>query len=117
VITLVIPGKPIVKKNSRCWGRGRPYKSAPLREYEYQAMTALRAQWGDRDTIDYPVWCHTWIWVPDRRRRDVSNLLEVIQDSLEGAGVVANDSLLVPRPHPLRINKERPETWVRLERI
>ena len=117
VITLVIPGKPIVKKNSRSWGRGRPYKSAALRDYETQAITALRSQWGDRPPIDYPVWCHTWIWVPDKRRRDISNLLEAIQDALEGAEIVTNDSLLVPRPYPLRISKERPETWVRLERI
>lgn len=55
-------------------------------------------------------------WVPDRRRRDVENLLKAPIDGLVKAGVMADDSLIVDlRIYRAGLDRQNPRITVWLE--
>ena len=94
---LVIPGQPITKKNSqviRCIN-GYPLvnQSKAYRAYEKMALKAMLAYPGE--TIVGPVTVKVLYWLKDRRRPDLTNLLQATADILEKAGVIANDRNIV----------------------
>ena len=94
---LVISGQPITKKNSqviRCIN-GYPLvnQSKAYRAYEKMALKAMLVYPGE--TIVGPVAVKVLYWLKDRRRPDLTNLLQATADILEKAGVIANDRNIV----------------------
>ncbi len=94
---LVISGQPITKKNSqviRCIN-GYPLvnQSKAYRAYEKKALAEMVAYPGE--TIRGPVMVRVLYWLKDRRRPDLTNLLQATADILEKAGVIANDRNIV----------------------
>ena len=94
---LLISGQPITKKNSqviRCIN-GYPLvnQSKAYRAYEKMALKALLAYPGQ--TILGPVAVRVHYWLKDRRRPDLTNLLQATADILEKARVIANDRNIV----------------------
>jgi Holliday junction resolvase RusA-like endonuclease len=94
---LVILGQPITKKNSqviRCIN-GYPLvnQSKAYRAYEKMALKELLAYPGQ--TITGPVTVRVHYWLRDRRRPDLTNLLQATADILEKAKVISNDRNIV----------------------
>lgn len=91
--TIKLP--PISKKNSQqiLTNRktGRPFimPSAKFREYERNAQWFLRP--GPREPITCPVEVRCLFYMQTRRRVDLTNLLEAVDDILVTAGVLADD--------------------------
>jgi Holliday junction resolvase RusA-like endonuclease len=95
-IKITIFGQPVVKKNNQKVGinrrTGRPVKYN-TKAYEAWLQTArLQVPWAGRPPIDEPVNLCCRFYMKDRRRVDLSNLYEGIQDLLVDRGVLKDDS-------------------------
>ena len=91
----VIPLAPVTKKNSQTIAvnrkTGKPFvlPSKKYQEYEYAAGHFLKAR---TDARQYPVNVKCLFYMPTRRRVDLTNLLEAIDDILTRYGVVPDDN-------------------------
>ena len=97
---IVIPLPPVTKKNHQRIVRGR-YGAPmviPSAQYEaYQQAAAWHCKGGE--TIADPVEVKCLFYMPTRRKVDLTNLLEAIDDILVYAGTLADDnsSIIVSR--------------------
>lgn len=85
---MILPWPPSA---NRLWRsvNGRNIKSAVYRAWLTEAAYALRG---------HPAYLGPYTMTltatrPDRRRRDLSNLLKAVEDSLQTAGIIEDDSL------------------------
>lgn len=91
----VIPLAPVTKKNSQTIAinrkTGKPFvlPSKKYKEYEQAAGYFLKA---GTDARQYPVNVKCLFYMPTRRRVDLTNLLEAIDDILTRYGVVPDDN-------------------------
>ena len=91
----VIPLAPVTKKNSQTIAinrkTGKPFvlPSKKYKEYEQAARYYLMS-W--TDARQYPVNVKCLFYMPTRRRVDLTNLLEAIDDILTRYGVVPDDN-------------------------
>lgn len=70
--------------------RNQVYKTSVARGYQEQLAASL---WAHRDEkIEGPVSVALQFFYPDKRRRDLDNLLKVLLDALTGAGIWQDDS-------------------------
>lgn len=97
---LVIPGRPITKKNSqsiiinRRTNRPMVIPSKAYREYEEAALWHLKSYRGE--TITRPVNVCARYWMPNHRGKpDLLGLQQATADILEAAGIVEDDVLIV----------------------
>lgn len=116
-IELIITGKPMIKKNSRpnrvLYPKGSKitklrggtnifmpgnqklravtFKSNDLQNAEEAAIYELKSQFSG-EMIRSAIHAQFTFYVPDRRKRDLSNLYEFPQDCLEEAGIIENDN-------------------------
>jgi Holliday junction resolvase RusA-like endonuclease len=117
-IKLLITGNPAIKKNSRTiaynrrTGRMYPVKSANLEAAENLATWQLQDQWR-RPAITTPVAVKFLFYRGDKRRVDLSNLYEFVQDVLQGAGVIEDDVLIESHDGSRKLyDKENPRTEI-----
>jgi Holliday junction resolvase RusA-like endonuclease len=96
MIKFTIPVVPRTKKNSQRIMRnpktGRPFvmQSKQYIEYENACLLSINARY--RVKIDYPVNLCATFFMPSKRRVDLVNLLEALQDALVKANVLADDN-------------------------
>ena len=100
----VIPLAPVTKKNSQTIAinrkTGKPFvlPSKKYKEYEQAAGYFLKAGTAGKlvkartDARQYPVNVKCLFYMPTRRRVDLTNLLEAIDDILTRYGVVPDDN-------------------------
>jgi crossover junction endodeoxyribonuclease RusA len=102
-LDVTLPWPPSV---NHYWGaRGRRrFLSAKARAWHEEAGVVLRAQ---RRRYKGPVALYVMAYPPDRRRRDLDNLLKGVLDALVGAGVLKDD-YQVAEIHVARRPPERP---------
>lgn len=118
MLHIIIPGAPRSKKNSQeiHWVRGRPRiaQSALYRDYAKSCLKNLQ-QWGNV-CFKNPVHVKCLYYVPDKRRRDLTNLLAATHDILEAAGIVENDSLIVnlDGSRIVGVDKENPRVEIEI---
>jgi Holliday junction resolvase RusA-like endonuclease len=119
MIKFTIPVVPRTKKNSqrilRNQKTGRPFvmQSTQYIEYEKAFLLSISARY--RVKIDYPVNLCATFFMPSKRRVDLVNLLEALQDALVKANVLADDnSKIVKSVDGSRVlyDKEHPRTEV-----
>ncbi len=96
-----IPGDAIAKKNSQriVWVKKRPSirPSTAYDLWEIQALQYLIMQ-RHEPIVNYPVELHLFFWRKTKRKFDYGNLSEGLQDVLQKAGIIEDDSMrhLIP---------------------
>lgn len=88
-ITITIPWPPSVNKLWRVWNR-RIILSTEARDYK-RTIKQLYYTW-DKVNLDGRLKILINAFPPDKRDRDLDNLLKITLDSLQGAGLFKNDS-------------------------
>jgi Holliday junction resolvase RusA-like endonuclease len=81
-----LDGVPVISKKNRLkFGRGRTYKDKVVADFEAElskAAAEVVAQLPDFSAWTCPVEMVVVVQVPDKRRRDLQNMLDTICDSL-----------------------------------
>lgn len=119
MIKFTITLAPVTKKNSqrivinRKTGRPMVMPSAAYKQYEKEA-----AQFIPRGVhIETPVNVKCLFYMPTRRKCDLTNLLEAIDDVMVKAGLLADDDYTVIESHDgsrVYYDKERPRTEIHI---
>lgn len=119
-IRFTIYGNPKTKKNSsqiimnQRTGRPMVIPSKAYKQYEKDCGMQLN---GKGLKINYPVNIKAVYYRKDRRKVDLSNLHEALQDILVKYGVLEDDNYTIVASHDgscVRIDKENPRTEVEI---
>lgn len=120
MIKFTVPLPPISKKNSqqifRPNGMNRPI-IVPSKKYkEYEAAAAKYIpKLRQMHPINQPVNIKCLFYMPTRRRVDLTNLLEAIDDVMVKTGLLADDDFTIIQSHDgsrVLYDKDRPRTEV-----
>jgi crossover junction endodeoxyribonuclease RusA len=86
---------PYPPSTNRIWrqGQGRVHKSQEYKDWLALASWEMRVQLGPRIVITNPFKLTVRVQRPDRRKRDLDNLLKPILDLIAHYGLIENDSL------------------------
>ena len=123
-VKFVIPLPPVSKKNSQQIlmnkSTGRPFimPSAKFKQYEREAAWFLKPR--PPRPIDCALAIKCLFYMPTRRRVDLTNLLEAIDDILVGAGIIADDHSGIVVSHDgsrVLYDKDNPRTEVTITRL
>lgn len=121
MIKFTVPLAPISKKNSQQIlinkATGRPFimPSKKYKEYERDAMMFVPAKGAP---VEEPVNVRCLFYMPTRRKVDLANLLESIDDVMVKAGLLADDHCGIIVSHDgsrVLYDKEKPRTEVEIE--
>ena len=125
MIKFTIPLVPISKKNSQRiewrWARdrnsGRPKRTPYIKPSEAFENYQNSALWfvPKGKEINTPVNVKCLFYMPDRRKVDLTNLLEAVDDIMVTAGLLADDNYTVVESHDgsrVLYDKENPRTEV-----
>ena len=121
MISFTIPLKPVSKKNSqqilinRATGRPFIMPSKQYKQYEKDAMNFIPK---GMEAIDYPVNVRCEFYMPTRRKVDLTNLLEAVDDIMVKAGLLQDDHSGIVAGHDgsrVLYDKEHPRTEVEIE--
>lgn len=120
MINFTIPLAPVTKKNSqrivinRRTGRPMVMPSAAYKDYEREAALFIpRGVY-----ITKPVNIKCLFYMPTRRKCDLTNLLEAIDDVMTKAGLLADDNFTVVESHDgsrVLYDKDNPRTEIYIE--
>ena len=120
MIEITVPLAPITKKNSmrimHSSKTGKPFimPSNQYQDYEAEAVWHCKKA-GVHEPIDYPVEVKCLFYMPTRRRVDLTNLLEAVDDVLVKARVLMDDHCGVIVSHDgsrVLYDKQNPRTEV-----
>ena len=118
-----VPLPPITKKNHqrilKNFKTGKPFvaPSEQYKQYESQALWFIPK---GGECIDYPVNVRCLFYMPTKRRCDLTNLLESIDDIMVRAGLLKDDSYHIIVGHDgsrVLFDKERPRTEVEITKM
>lgn len=121
MIRFTIPLTPVTKKNHQQIviprGKTKPIviPSKQYRDYEEQASLFI-----PKGFIDYPVNVKCIFYMPTRRKCDLVNLLQAIDDIMVKRGLLADDNYTIIHSHDgsrVVYNKENPRTEVEITAI
>lgn len=122
-IEITIPLNPVTKKNSqriiRCGNYSRIMPSKQYVQYEKDAGHFLK-HCGIEDPIAEPVEVAAVFYMKTRRRVDLTNLLEAVDDVLVKYGILEDDNNHIIVSHDgsrVRYDKENPRTEITIRRI
>lgn len=120
MITFTVPLIPISKKNSQQIltnrATGRPFIMPSKKYKEYEKAAARYIPMGV--FINAPVNIKCLFYMPTRRKCDLTNLLEAIDDVMVKAGLLADDDYTIIESHDgsrVLYDKENPRTEVYIE--
>lgn len=125
MIKLTIKQNPVTKKNSqrilfnRKTGRTFIAPSKAYEDYEETALWQLKAQYKG-EAINYPVNVKCVYYMENRRRTDITNLLNSSHDILVKAGILADDNYkIVASVDGSRVlyDKENPRCEIEIEEV
>lgn len=92
MVEFSVPYPPSV---NRIWrqGKGRVHKAKEYTDWIALAAWEIRAQLGPKKVITQPFKLELRVNRPDKRKRDLDNLLKPILDLIAHYGLIENDSL------------------------
>lgn len=120
MVKIIIPLPPVTKKNSQrimhSSKTGKPFimPSQQYRDYEAKAAWYCKKT-GVQSPIEAPVEVTCLFYMPTRRKVDLTNLLEAIDDVLVKAGVLKDDHSGIIVSHDgsrVRYDEDNPRTVV-----
>jgi len=119
---IIIPGNTIAKKNSqRVVRMGKRYAIRASKAYDKWEKSALQhLQHTYPGTVwegGYPLLFHIFFWRANKRKFDLSNMLEGSQDVLQKAGIIEDDSMrhVVPVFDGWGVDRGNPRVEIFLE--
>ena len=119
-IKFTIPLVPISKKNSQQIlinrATGRPFIMPSKKYKEYEAAAAWYIP-KTNNPIDFPVNVKCLFYMPTKRKCDLSNMLEAIDDTMVKCGLLVDDNFTVIQSHDgsrILYDKENPRTEVHI---
>ena len=116
VSVFTIPISPVTKKNSqRIITRGNKPRILPSKKYQLYEEQALWYVPKRGVPIRDPVNVKCLFYMPTKRRCDLTNLLEAIDDILVKAGILEDDNYTVLASHDgsrVFVDRENPRTEV-----
>lgn len=123
MIKFTVPLTPVSKKNSqqivqnRVTGRPFIMPSKKYKEYEKAAMWFIpRLQ----QPINYPVNVKCLFYMPTKRKCDLTNMIEAIDDIMVKAGLLEDDNYSIVAGHDgsrVLYDKENPRTEVYISKV
>lgn len=123
-IKFLIPLPPITKKNSMRIVQNRKTKRPyllPSRQYkEYETAAALHLIPRPPRPIECELNVKCLFYMPTRRKTDLTNLLEAVDDILVHAGIIADDNYTIIASHDgsrVLYDKHRPRTEITITRM
>lgn len=118
---LTIPIEPKTKKNSQqiimCKGRPMIIPSKQYKDYEKQAMMYLLF---NPACVDYAVNVECHFYMGTKRKCDLTNLLEAVDDILVKAGILEDDNYTIIESHDgsrVHYDKENPRTEIFIREV
>jgi Holliday junction resolvase RusA-like endonuclease len=120
---IVLPGRPITKKNSQQIIYNRRTKRRQVIQSEYYRAYEETCLWHlKKYRVKYtgPVWVTARYWMPNKRSwPDLMGLLQATCDILEKAGIIENDRDVVrlDGSEICGIDKENPRTEIRIQEV
>lgn len=123
MLKIVVKMPPITKKNSqRIFYNQRKKKPfvAPSKAYKDYEGEAYMYFLNYRERINYPVNIKCLFYMPTRRKCDLTNLLEAIDDIMVKAEVIEDDNYTIVQSHDgsrVFYDKENPRTEIYIEEI
>lgn len=120
MIKFTIPLPPVSKKNSQQIfinrRTGKPFIT-PSEAYKRYADTVAAFYIPPGGCVDYPVNVKCVFYMPTRRKCDLTNLLEAIDDIMVKAGLLADDNYNIIASHDgsrVMYDKARPRTEIEI---
>jgi len=93
-IELVLSKLPVPKSNRYIRRKsGKVFKHPRVTNWEARAVWELKQQYTGKP-IDYEISVDITLILPNRRKRDIDNMLKSLWDVMEKAGVIKNDNLI-----------------------
>jgi Holliday junction resolvase RusA-like endonuclease len=120
-LSLTIKGPPRSKKNSMqamcIGGKPRLLQSKLYLAYERDALKQLWAVGNLQFFMPVHVVCT--YWVPDKRKRDLTNLMAATHDILEKSQLIKNDDLIlsVDGSRIAGVDRENPRTEITITEV
>lgn len=123
MLKFTVPLPPVTKKNSQQIlinkATGRPFimPSAKFKQYEKQAALFIPKL---RQPINKPVNVKCLFFMATRRRCDLTNLLEAIDDVMVKCGLLADDDFTVIYSHDFSrvlYDKDNPRTEIEISEV
>ena len=110
MISFHVPGKPVGKGRPRFNRNGRTYTPKDTRDHEALIAWHAKAAMNRRSPLDGPVEVRMLFVLPDRRRRDIDNLLKLGLDAMNG--IVYADDTQVHRVEATKQVGDEPRTEI-----
>ena len=116
-----IPFEPITKKNSQqiVYANGRPI-IIPSKKYKEYEKSATQILMFNTTYIDYPVEVTCYFFMKTKRKCDLTNLLEAVDDVLVKAGILEDDNYTIIVSHDgsrVFYDKENPRTEIYIKEV
>lgn len=116
-INLYLSKLPVPKSNRYIRRKGgKVFKPPRVVNWEARAMWELREQY-DGNPIDYEVSVEIVLILPNRRKRDIDNMLKSLWDVMEKAGIIKNDNLIYEVRTIKKIEKGKEGVYIRIKRF
>ena len=121
MLKFTVPLPPISKKNSQQIltnkATGRPFIMPSKKYKDYEKSAAKYIPWQPAP-INQPVNIKCLFYMPTKRRVDLTNLLEAIDDVMVKSGLLADDDFTIIQSHDgsrVLYDKENPRTEVYID--
>jgi crossover junction endodeoxyribonuclease RusA len=89
MLTLDLPYPPSVN-HMYINARGRRFPNKKAVDYKIKVQDIVIDQQA-RKFGSSPISLQIWVYPPDRRKRDISNIIKIVEDSLQDAGIYDDD--------------------------
>lgn len=110
MIEIVIPGKPIGKGRPRFNKNGRAFTPKETRDHEALIAWHAKAAMNRQPPLDGPVTARFRFVLPDRRRRDLDNLIKLAADACNE--IVYFDDTQIHRIEATKETGDNPRTEI-----
>lgn len=95
---------------------GKVFKPPRVVNWEARAIWELREQYKG-EPIDYEVSVDITLILPNRRKRDIDNMLKSLWDVMEKAGIIKNDNLIFEVRTVKKIEKGKEGVYIKIKKF